>query len=78
MWVALGKLGVPKLTVQLIRSFHQNMQARVRLDDVVLEEISGLNGFRLGCCLFLYTYLAVLCWRGCGWSGIIVRYKLFR
>ena len=27
MWVDLGKLGVPKLTVQLIRSFHASRHA---------------------------------------------------
>ena len=51
MCVALGKLGVPELTVQLIRSFHQDMRARVRLDGVVLEEISVQNGLRQGCCM---------------------------
>ena len=64
MWVALGKLGVPvvsELTVQLISSFHQDMRARVRLDGVVLEEISVQNGPRQGCCL--YTCLAVERWR---------------
>ena len=48
MWVALGKLGVPELTVQLIWSFHQDMRARVRLDGVVLEEISVQNGIKTG------------------------------
>ena len=61
MWVALGRLGVPELTVQLIRSFHQDMRARVRLDGVVLEEISVQNGLRQGYCMdpVLYTCLAV-------------------
>ena len=44
----LGKLGVPEKTVQLIRSFHQGIRARVRLDGVVLEEISVQNGLRQG------------------------------
>ena len=68
MCVALGKLGVPELTVQLIKSFHQDMRARVRLDGVVLEEICVQNGLRQGCCMApvlfnLYT------WRdgGRGW-----------
>ena len=54
MWVALGKLGVPELTVQLIRSFHQHMRARIRLDGVVPEEISVQNGLRQGCCMLLF------------------------
>ena len=32
MWSALKKLGVPDETVTLIRSFHQNMKAKIRLN----------------------------------------------
>ena len=67
LWVALGKLGVPEKTIQLIRSFHQDMRARVRLDGVMLEEISVQNGLKQGCCMApvlfnLYTCLAVERW----------------
>lgn len=43
LWVALGKTGVPEMMIQLIRSFHQDMRAQVRLDGVVQEEISVLS-----------------------------------
>ncbi len=47
LWVALGKLGVPEKTIQLIRSFHQDMKARIRLDRMmVVEEIEVQNGLR--------------------------------
>ena len=36
MWKALGKLGVPDQIVQLIRSFHQGMNAQIRLDGTLL------------------------------------------
>ena len=30
LWIALGKLGVPLPTIQLIQSFHKNMKATIR------------------------------------------------
>ena len=39
LWIVLQKLGVPTETVQLIRSFHQNMKAKIRLDGCLLEQI---------------------------------------
>ena len=48
MWLALGKLGVPENTIKLIRSFHQGMEARIRLDEALLEEFSVENGLRQG------------------------------
>ena len=46
MWKALGKLGVPDQTVQLIRSFHQDMNAQIRLDGTLLEAIDVANGLK--------------------------------
>ena len=34
MWLALGKLGVPELLVKLIKSFHEDIKAKIRLDGV--------------------------------------------
>jgi len=39
MWLALEKLGVPEQTLQLIRSFHDGMRARVHLEGMMIEEI---------------------------------------
>ncbi len=44
MWLALKKLGVPDQTVQLIRSFHQGMKAKICLDGSLLEQIDGEMG----------------------------------
>ena len=44
MWLALGKLGVPELLVKLIKSFHEDTKAKIRLNEVVLEEINVQNG----------------------------------
>ena len=49
MWVALRKLGVPDLLVDIIRSFHTNMEARIRVDGELLEEIVVNNGLKQGC-----------------------------
>ena len=49
LWLALSKLGVPEPTIKLIRSFHCDMQAQIRLDDVTLEPIDINNGLRQGC-----------------------------
>ena len=51
MWLALKKLGVPEKTVNLIRAFHTNMKAKIRLDSELLEDISVENGLRQGCCM---------------------------
>ena len=48
MWVALRKLGVPDLLVDIIRSFHTSMEARIRVDGELLEEIEVNNGLRQG------------------------------
>ena len=68
MWLALGKLGVPEDTIKFIRSFHQGMEVRIRLDGALLEEFSVENRLRQGCCMApvlfnLYTYLVIECWQ---------------
>ena len=67
MWMALAKLGVPDETIQLIKSFHQDMKARIRMGGEMLEPIDVKNGLRQGCCMApvlfnLYTCLAVERW----------------
>ena len=48
IWLALRKLGVPDMLIDIIRSFHENMNASIRVDGELLEEIEGNNGFRQG------------------------------
>ena len=31
LWMALAKRGVPEETIQLLKSFHQDMKAKIRL-----------------------------------------------
>ena len=49
LWQALGKLGVPGSLIELIRSFHCDMQAQIRLNDTMLDPIDISNGLRQGC-----------------------------
>ena len=67
MWTALRKLGVPEPIIELIRSFHQDMQAQIQMNGTLLEEIDVTNGLRQGCCMApvlfnLYTCLVVERW----------------
>ena len=84
MWTALGKLGVPEPVIELIRSFHQNMQAQIQLNGTLLEEIDVTNGLLQGCCMApalfnLYACLVVECWTArvaeMEGVGIYLRYK---
>ena len=85
MWLALGKLGVPEKIMRLIRSFHEGMRAKVRLEGVTLEEIQVHNGLRQGCCMApvlfnLYTCLATERWlervQDVEGAGMTIQYKL--
>ena len=51
MWLTIAKLGVPTSTIQLIQSFHQDMQATIQLDGNSLDAIAIENGLRQGCCM---------------------------
>ena len=51
LWIALQKLGVPEDVIKLVKSFHEDMKARVRVDGELLEEIEVTNGLRQGCTL---------------------------
>ena len=43
LWTALRKRGVSNVLVGIIKSFHTNMRARVRVDGELLEEIEVNN-----------------------------------
>ena len=64
LWQALG---VADSTIELIKSFHQETRAKLRLDGALLDEINILNGLRQGCCLVptlfnLYAFLLAERW----------------
>ena len=49
LWKVLGKLGVPEVLINIVKSFHENMTAQIRLDGELLEGIDVNNGLRQGC-----------------------------
>ena len=49
--MALSKLGVPHSLIEIIRAFHHEMKATIRLDNTSLEEFEVHNGLRQGCCI---------------------------
>ena len=58
--MVLRELGVPDVLVEIMMSFHSNMQARVRVDGELLEEIEVTNGLCQGCTMAPTTYLHLL------------------
>ena len=51
LWMILQKFGVPGSIIRLVRSFHQGMSAKIRIEGSLLEQINVNNGLRQGCCL---------------------------
>ena len=67
LWMALAKLGVLEQTIQLIRSFHQDIKAKICLEGKTTGVFRVQNGLRQGCCMAavlfnLYTFLTVERW----------------
>ena len=70
LWIALQKLGVPSDLITLIRSFHQDMKARLRIDGNLLEEIEVPSEYYLlvvgdGQCLLMAKVLSQV------WSSFV-------
>ena len=79
LWQVLKKYGVPPVMLSLIRSFHDDMTAVVRVSGGTTDEINIRNGLRQGCTIVpvlfnLYFAAMVACWRGqCPEAGVTVR-----
>ncbi len=43
LWMAMQKLSVPDHLIDIVRSFHEGMEARVRIGEELLEEIEVRN-----------------------------------
>ena len=84
LWCVLEKYGVPPTMLSVIRSFHEDMSAVVRVGDDFTEDIEVTNGLRQGCTLAptlfnLYFSAVVACWRArCPQAGVTVRYRIGR
>ena len=69
LWLALSKLGVPEPTIKLIRSFRCDMQAQIRLNDVMLQPINANNGFQQGCSMAPFLFNLYSCLVIEGWHA---------
>ena len=68
MWQALAKLEIPDKIIQLLKAFHQDMQATIQMDRQALDAVDVSSGLWQGChmasVLFnLYACLFVERWR---------------
>ena len=61
LWIVLAQLGVPSKLVNLIRSFHTTMSARLRLDGDLLDLIAVNNGLRQGCTMAPVLFNLYMC-----------------
>ena len=67
-WQVLEKWGVPPTMLQVIRSFHEGMQAEVRIGNTITDSIDVQNGLRQGCTMAptlfnIYFSAVVADWR---------------
>ena len=49
MWTVLEIYGVPPTVLSIIRSFHDNKLAKVRIGNVITDHFKVKNGLRQGC-----------------------------
>ena len=84
LWRVLEKVGVPPHLLQLIRSLHVGMRARVRVGGGYTEDIFVNNGLRQGCTLAptlfnIYFAAVVSAWRShSSVPGVTLRYRIGR
>jgi len=69
MWLILIMHSVPEKLVNLVKSFHEDMQAGISVDDSIAQVVVS-NGLRQGCVLaptlfVLFFNMVIRCWRDC-------------
>ena len=81
LWNVLERCGVPPTMLSIIKSFHDGMQAEIRVRDTTTDRIEVQNGLRQGCTLApslfnIYFSAMVAYWRArCPEVGVTVGYK---
>ena len=87
LWMALKKLGVPDQLVDIVKSFHEGMKARMRTKGDLLGTLDVENGLRQGCTLALTLFNIYTCLVAERWYvrvpeidviGVRVKYKFDR
>ena len=69
LWLALRKMGVLDILIDIIRSLHDNMNASIRVDGELLEEIEVHNGLRQGCSMTPTLFNLYACVVGEKWRS---------
>ena len=81
LWSVLERCGVPPTMLSIIKSFHDGMQAEIRVGDTTTDRIEVQNGLRQGWTLApsvfnIYFSAVVAYWRArCREVGVTVGYK---
>ena len=81
LWTVLAKCGVPPTMLSIIRSFHEGMQAGVRVRNAVTNCFEVRNGLRQGCTMAptlfnIYFSAMVTRWHSqSGEAGVPILYK---
>ena len=81
LWRVLVKCGVPSKLLSFVKSFHEGMQAEVRVGALTTESFEVRNGLRQGCTLAptlfnIYISAVVATWRNTHKeAGVDVLYK---
>ena len=81
LWTVLAKCGVPLTMLSIIRSFHDGMQAGVRVGNTVTDNFEVRNGLRQGCMMApvlfnVYFNVMVAWWRSqSGEAGVPILYQ---
>ena len=81
LWTVLAKCGVPPTMLSIIRSFHEGMQAGVRVGSAVTNCFEVRNGLNQGCTMAptlfnIYFNAMVTRWRSqSGEAGVPILYK---
>ncbi len=68
LWMALKRLGVPEQLIQIVKSFHEGMKAKVRICDEMLDDLQVRNGLRQGCTMTpsLFNLYVCVWWQSDG------------
>ena len=81
LWRVLERCGVPPRKLRIVKSFHEGMEAEVRVGASLSEVFEVRNGLRQGCTLAptlfnIYFSAVVASWRGgCAEAGVDVLFR---
>ena len=81
VWQVLERCGVPPMMLKIVKSFHEGMEAEVRVGAMLSDSFQVRNGLRQGCTLaptlqHIYFSAVVKSWRDdCEEAGVDVLFK---